>query len=123
MLLLCSRSSGSPPPTRGTRVKLITRWPYSRITPAYAGNTYTKYGLKRTGWDHPRLRGEHEKVIDLKSNEWGSPPPTRGTRFEYVPLLISTGITPAYAGNTELISITINISKDHPRLRGEHYRV
>ena len=72
--------SGSPPPTRGT---LINNKPYClnlRITPAYAGNTYTSDSYFITIWDHPRLRGEHPYTIAMKYSEVGSPPPTRGTR-------------------------------------------
>ena len=50
----------------------------------------------------------------------GSPPPTRGTLKEFFRLLIKTGITPAYAGNTSSFLCVSVLDKDHPRLRGEH---
>ena len=51
----------------------------------------------------------------------GSPPPTRGTRVFYVVILDAFGITPAYAGNTLHTKSRIRCSRDHPRLRGEHF--
>ena len=111
---------GSPPPTRGTQLSFSLLWSIFRITPAYAGNTKSGQVWKAPNRDHPRLRGEHEKVIDLKSTEWGSPPPTRGTLLLLPLLQVTNGITPAYAGNTFPYQISIARNKDHPRLRGEH---
>ena len=48
------------------------------------------------------------------------PPPTRGTLLRYPIRFSRTGITPAYAGNTDTISTTFFQCGDHPRLRGEH---
>ena len=54
---------GSPPPTRGTRVTVILKKRTLRITPAYAGNTtISPCGISPL-WDHPRLRGEHARII------------------------------------------------------------
>ena len=35
------------------------------ITPAYAGNTLRTQGLYCSYVDHPRLRGEHNIIIDI----------------------------------------------------------
>ena len=35
----------------------------------------------------------------------------------------TTGITPAYAGNTTTTKNKSSVRKDHPRIRGEHYIV
>ena len=50
----------------------------------------------------------------------GLPPPTRGTLKAFVILLSISGITPAYAGNTQKVVTEITGAEDHPRLRGEH---
>ena len=50
----------------------------------------------------------------------GSPPPTRGTRLVQVSEKGGERITPAYAGNTSISSMLLNLLGDHPRLRGEH---
>ena len=52
--------------------------------------------------------------------EWGSPPPTRGTRFFASSAVLPIGITPAYAGNTYRDFYLFACNLDHPRLRGEH---
>ena len=91
------------------------------ITPAYAGNTPTGTRLKSLREDHPRLRGEHSFMLFSCSSRPGSPPPTRGTRNRVITLPGFLGITPAYAGNTRTYSYFYIFSRDHPRLRGEHY--
>ena len=50
----------------------------------------------------------------------GSPPPTRGTQERCVFFKVRFGITPAYAGNTNMREKNNNTIEDHPRLRGEH---
>ena len=111
---------GSPPPTRGTQRCITCRYVCFRITPAYAGNTdilpFSSVDIR----DHPRLRGEHfVHCIDGQIIE-GSPPPTRGTLPILLPILSQTGITPAYAGNTQPLACKHRTIRDHPRLRGEH---
>ena len=96
---------GSPPPTRGTLKICIAHSVKCRITPAYAGNTLRK-GEKEMGYkDHPRLRGEHGFITSQRLNSLGSPPPTRGTRDGGLTHTVLSGITPAYAGNTEVYHI------------------
>ena len=50
----------------------------------------------------------------------GSPPPTRGTPSCPLSSFSSSGITPAYAGNTRIKTRVQRLPRDHPRLRGEH---
>ena len=71
-------------------------------------------------WDHPRLRGEHLLILQLKFLLLGSPPPTRGTLLDHLMYGVKTRITPAYAGNTQASRWGNNDLEDHPRLRGEH---
>ena len=70
--------------------------------------------------DHPRLRGEHDDRQGMPEKWVGSPPPTRGTPITGVRRAEGGGITPAYAGNTNLLILYKIAQKDHPRLRGEH---
>ena len=91
---------GSPPHTRGTRLRKKEKSLQVRITPAYAGNT-SKEGRKI--WevqDHPRIRGEHLSCRLFYSLVEGSPPHTRGTR--------------------SLGRQANRFDGDHPRIRGEH---
>ena len=56
------KAEGSPPLTRGTLCIFSEQHYYTRITPAYAGNTIKAFSKLETTWDHPRLRGEHRAV-------------------------------------------------------------
>ena len=71
-----------------------------RITPACAGSTGSVMMPPVCLTDHPRLRGEHVKLIEAGWAVIGSPPPARGAPGRYCPSRTS--------------------SRDHPRLRGEH---
>ena len=44
----------------------------------------------------------------------------RGTRYLVIQLWSPAGITPAYAGNTASVQLSLSNTQDHPRLRGEH---
>ena len=118
---MISKSLGSPPLTRGTLYSKIIYLSHIRITPAYAGNTLCEFFRTAPLWDHPRLRGEHLTLMYGKLAEQGSPPLTRGTRFEYKTAAFVWGITPAYAGNTAVGTLNAFEQEDHPRLRGEHH--
>ena len=50
---------GSPPPTRGKRIRKKETFRFVRITPAYAGKTTGVFTLNWKKADHPRLRGEN----------------------------------------------------------------
>ena len=113
---------GSPPHTRGTLTILQRSIRMIRITPAYAGNTVTSGKLNHPIRDHPRIRGEHNKVDDYLESTLGSPPHTRGTLLTARLLRHLLRITPAYAGNTQNIYKNAYIDGDHPRIRGEHLR-
>ena len=71
--------SGSPPLTRGT----VSIPPYfsstAGITPAYAGNRARKCTAAEKSEDHPRLRGEQNRLRSEILQRAGSPPLTRGT--------------------------------------------
>ena len=113
-------SLGSPPHTRGTRYLVIQLWSPAGITPAYAGNTASVQLSLSNTQDHPRLRGEHAYLYLFDRMQRGSPPLTRGTPLADISDRRKCGITPAYAGNTEVKQGDIFSDKDHPRLRGEH---
>ena len=50
----------------------------------------------------------------------GSPPPTRGISIRNDRKSNRIRITPAYAGNIDLLPVPNRSPKDHPRLRGEY---
>ena len=91
---------GSPPHTRG----IPDRWPpeghSSRLTPAYAGNTFECSIYKHLYKAHPRIRGEYSIMRARGPLFKGSPPHTRGIQHIFHKQRIEGRLTPAYAGNT-----------------------
>ena len=71
--------------------------------------------------DHPRVCGEHADVETENGRLWGSPPRMRGTLLLGILSEQLLRITPAYAGNTNLIRAFDLMDTDHPRVCGEHY--
>ena len=74
-----------------------------RITPAYAGKSFTVSHLDFSSRDHPRLCGE--KCGETLTNT------------------CILGITPAYAGKRFRPEKALNCVEDHPRLCGEKIRL
>ena len=72
------------------------------------------------GGDHPRMRGEHYgKGWDMVRTE-GSSPHARGALAAGNEGLWRAGIIPACAGSTKWAHQNRRLSRDHPRMRGEH---
>ena len=91
----------------------------NRITPAYAGKSWTTSARSSTSRDHPRLCGEKLDDLGTEFHKQGSPPPMRGKVVVAVFLLYSAGITPAYAGKSIRNFQIAVLIRDHPRLCGE----
>ena len=69
--------------------------------------------------DHPRLCGEKWTKSKRATFGRGSPPPMRGKVSKPLDVIGTPGITPAYAGKSDIDSPDFSRSKDHPRLCGE----
>ena len=85
------------------------------------GNTRCRRPRTRESRDHPRMRGEHVPAHGGLLEFRGSSPHARGTRVgqrfgEHI-----TGIIPACAGNTKRRHCYPPVTRDHPRMRGEHH--
>ena len=93
-------SDGSSPHTRGARLRHRCLLPRLGIIPAYAGSTRVAAPRCFWPWDHPRIRGEHDRTGSPVMPTSGSSPHTRGAR----PLRPPPSFPP----------------RDHPRIRGEH---
>ena len=119
---ICGRA-GSPPLARGKVLRFKHDYILLRITPACAGKSLKAVILGLIGKDHPRLRGEKRLKMCSLLNQIGSPPLARGKVAISHFLFTALGITPACAGKSQDLSTFIPEPKDHPRLRGEKYRI
>ena len=90
-----------------------------RITPAYAGKSFSSVRSASRSTDHPRLCGEKYDLEDFRKSLCGSPPPMRGKVVRLLDNRKCLGITPAYAGKSGTKSISNSSWWDHPRLCGE----
>ena len=93
---------GSSPHTRGAPAPGFSIRPGAGIIPAYAGSTPAGRSWRRTGRDHPRIRGEHRFSRSIPLSVPGSSPHTRGAHVF-----------------TEIFTLFL---RDHPRIRGEHVK-
>ena len=107
---------------RGTHPQSAAQWRPHGITPAYAGNTVIRLRARGMHEDHPRICGEHKEERMKKVCILGSPPHMRGTLLPAFRKAAFRGITPAYAGNTDLSPRLPLRAGDHPRICGEHKR-
>jgi len=127
----CAGSTGSPPPTRGT----------TRDHPRVRGeHTVLRYSLVACRGSSPRARGApassaahsaRSGIIPAcaGSTGWlrwlggqrsGSSPRARGAPAGGDRSPGRAGIIPACAGSTPVMTSRPRISRDHPRVRGEH---
>ena len=105
---------------RGIHDGLIGWAKLPRFTPAHAGNTSSATYIKRSGWVHPRSRGEYKSDAHNLSGLRGSPPLTRGIHFSGSPGSKRHRFTPAHAGNTHVNAEEAGSLEVHPRSRGEY---
>ena len=123
---LCQPSAGehagSSPHARGAHRGRRADGRPSGIIPACAGSTLPSPSSTTDGRDHPRMRGEHPRVMVEPETELGSSPHARGAPVYGFGLLRREGIIPACAGSTTARTSGAASTRDHPRMRGEHPR-
>ena len=112
---------GSSPHSRGTPQADFQKARKPGIIPAFAGNTAAAGGTSFSFRDHPRIRGEHSCFSGDAGGRPGSSPHSRGTLRLHAPKRHIRRIIPAFAGNTDLFTVDSTTTKDHPRIRGEHF--
>ena len=111
--------AGSPPRVRG-KVKIIWFFNGFRgITPAYAGKRPTAKGCSSGSRDYPSVCGEKTPDASSTTKSIGSPPRMRGKAKRHVADDGMIGITPAYAGKSEVFGYQEAWAEDHPRVCGE----
>ena len=92
--------AGSPPRMRGKGIPSISPLTAVRITPAYAGKSQSHVqGFAGKG-DHPRVCGEKPDRQQSPPQRAGSPPRMRGKAVSSTKSMVSSRITPAYAGKS-----------------------
>ena len=111
---------GSPPYTWGAPTRLFSGSTFQRITPIYMGSTVIVFGVQFVGRDHPHIHGEHGYLRAVVAGLVGSPPYTWGALQSTVHDQGETRITPIYMGSTAAWFVSVNWSKDHPHIHGEH---
>ncbi len=91
---------GSSPRVRGTLFPCHIRHICCRFIPACAGNTLYIGGRNKAGAVHPRVCGEHPRMVKAFAPQFGSSPRVRGTPPYYASGKITNRFIPACAGNT-----------------------
>ena len=91
-----------------------------RITPAPAGNTLASVKANLTLQDHPRACGKHLFDACDQAGWEGSPPRLRETLLDEFDRYAPFRITPAPAGNTQMVCFVHCSFEDHPRACGKH---
>ena len=111
---------GSSPLTRGKLDKPLTPAQASGLIPAHAGKTLAFCAGARSGWAHPRSRGENPSSLREGAALLGSSPLTRGKLSARAASVMVIGLIPAHAGKTQAAQEGEVRRAAHPRSRGEN---
>ena len=114
--------SGSSPHVRGARGQGCPLSGIDGIIPACAGSTGGTTHHRQSTGDHPRMCGENEPSGHGHTHLLGSSPHVRGARGRRCGSGVRLGIIPACAGSTDCAQMACRMSRDHPRMCGEHSR-
>ena len=111
--------TGSPPRGRGKVFGLFGPECGIGITPAWAGKSGFGSCYCLGSGDHPRMGGEKAPRQRAHLAILGSPPRGRGKVMCLIQVLKAPRITPAWAGKSVHLSVSIFSARDHPRVGGE----
>ena len=111
---------GSSPRVRGTLPRDTSSPACRRFIPACAGNTRSQQESSTRNSVHPRVCGEHGKVLEIILKQTGSSPRVRGTRRHSSRASLISRFIPACAGNTPVVTSAPRAHSVHPRVCGEH---
>ena len=115
---LATGLSGLSPPTRGSPVRHIGREHQRRSIPAHAGEPQPRNVMHRAPGVYPRPRGGAAQGVFGFLDEGGLSPPTRGSLFMFLFLLLNPGSIPAHAGEPETSRSPAELFRVYPRPRG-----
>ena len=113
-------NGGSPPLARERHLRLGQHVAADRITPAGAGTTHSvnPRPIQQAQTDHPRWRGNDERLGKSRQRLKGSPPLARERQLPLTGENQQLRITPAGAGTTLRSKLADSQIRDHPRWRG-----
>ena len=111
---------GSSPHVRGARVFPTACIRPTGIIPACAGSTKKSSFQQPLRRDHPRMCGEHTVKTEPVADGGGSSPHVRGAPRSRTLSRPCAGIIPACAGSTLRMPESLPMTRDHPRMCGEH---
>ena len=111
---------GSSPLTRGKHGGDRRRRARSRLIPAHAGKTISRYAGRHDVAAHPRSRGENVATSAPTDAQGGSSPLTRGKHARSMRVRRIRGLIPAHAGKTAVVLPLFLGDTAHPRSRGEN---
>ena len=117
---VCSKNQlGITPACAGKSGRHALRHVLDGDHPRMCGKSAGTGSRSGASWDHPRVCGEKTPVQVMVEQPKGSPPHVRGKGPAGQILVVSVGITPAYAGKSSPVSGCPAWCKDHPRVCGE----
>ena len=92
----------------------------NRNIPAYAGKTTSASGMCSSHQEHPRVCGENPAPTTTAVPSRGTSPRMRGKLADYPDAVEAARNIPAYAGKTLILSTTLSVTPEHPRVCGEN---
>ena len=111
---------GTSPRTRGKLPRSAAPPPGRRNIPAHAGKTKRCVSSVPKSTEHPRARGENERMWHRTQTFDGTSPRTRGKPSSRFRKCARTRNIPAHAGKTSYIGHSLSHTEEHPRARGEN---
>ena len=112
---------GSPPHGRGKGQLSVGHQIRERITSAWAGKSSWTKAISTRTLNHPRMGGEKLTPCGKANCGPGSPPRGRGKEFRVKTRFAHDGITPAWAGKSQVTAPGTFFRPDHPRVGGEKF--
>ena len=111
---------GSSPRVRGKHTFNFHYRPNTRLIPARAGKTSSRYSSRVFGWAHPRACGENTHNVYFAQYRRGSSPRVRGKRNGAQHDGPRARLIPARAGKTRQGHLAWTTCRAHPRACGEN---
>ena len=113
---------GLPPRGRGRGGSAADALGGARITPAWAGKSWSLGSVVVGALDYPRVGGEEPRWWAWRARSVGLPPRGRGRDVNKTEMHQGKRITPAWAGKSVARYCIAKVQEDYPRVGGEELR-